>query len=185
MHYMPGREAVAWWKQARCRGMDIELFFPTDDDGRDLHTVPPTAARVCDRCKVRSECLTWALDNPQVGVWGGTTRAQRDAILRRIRRAACPTCGSGRLVTVARAQTCTACGTSWIATVTPAAGRRRGNPWAGSRRRYPPGLRDRAVAMVLGAGGNPPRSIASVAGQLGVNRESLRQWVAVARNRTA
>jgi WhiB family transcriptional regulator, redox-sensing transcriptional regulator len=39
---------------------------------------------VCRGCAVRVECLTYALAHDDVtGVWGGTSRQQRDAARRR------------------------------------------------------------------------------------------------------
>ena len=56
---------------ALCRGARAELFFPDQ----------PTfwrALEVCQECDVQPECLSWALDRPEVfGVWGGTTPQER------------------------------------------------------------------------------------------------------------
>lgn len=35
------------------------------------------AKRVCSTCPIISECLTWAIDNFEEGVWGGTTKYER------------------------------------------------------------------------------------------------------------
>ena len=37
---------------------------------------------VCAGCLVRAECLSWAIDNDEVGVWAGTNQRER----RRLRR---------------------------------------------------------------------------------------------------
>lgn len=68
-----GKEATIWEK-ARCAtpaaaGVD---FFP----GRGQSSQP--AKEVCAKCRVREECLEFALENViQHGVWGGLTERQR------------------------------------------------------------------------------------------------------------
>jgi WhiB family redox-sensing transcriptional regulator len=36
------------------------------------------AKRVCSTCPVKTECLEWAMEHPEEGVWGGTTRQERE-----------------------------------------------------------------------------------------------------------
>ena len=72
---------IAWHARARCRGMDHELFFGTDDV-TDRPSLTPTtlseARAVCQACPVRRPCLTWALRLPErYGVWGGTSGRDR------------------------------------------------------------------------------------------------------------
>lgn len=59
--------------------MDIRIFMiERGDTGKD-------AKQVCNRCPVIGECLQFALvfdEHEVIGVWGGTTGAER----RRIRR---------------------------------------------------------------------------------------------------
>lgn len=63
--------------QARCAGLDPELFHP----GRGESTTP--AKEVCRGCPVRTACLDYALDNRErYGVWGGLSERER----RRLRR---------------------------------------------------------------------------------------------------
>lgn len=76
---------MRWQDRGACNGADPDLFFPERGD--------PTgpAKRICERCPVKKECLEFALSDPEtVGVWGGTSGAQR----RQIRRAD----GGGRRV---------------------------------------------------------------------------------------
>jgi len=42
--------------------------------------VSETAAAYCRECPVISECLIYALENRVVGVWGGTSTHERDAM---------------------------------------------------------------------------------------------------------
>lgn len=68
-----------WMERAACRDADPELFFP-------IGTTPApgplrAAQRICSRCAVRMECLTYALETGQsAGVWGGTTEEERRAM---------------------------------------------------------------------------------------------------------
>ena len=72
-----------WHQRAACRGVGHELFFP--ERGQ---SVKP-AQRYCDWCRVRDECLAWALESAEdgtpaerVGIWSGTSERQR-RVLRR------------------------------------------------------------------------------------------------------
>lgn len=67
----------AWTSRAVCATQDPDMLFVTGAAQRQ-------AARMCDGCPVRLECLADALDNQvEFGVWGGLTERQRRAILRR------------------------------------------------------------------------------------------------------
>lgn len=74
-----------WQDFAKCRGMDIRMFFP-------VRTDPPTvvaqAKRVCNGCPVKKRCLLIALEsNPDNwGVFGGTTARTRRIIRREVTR---------------------------------------------------------------------------------------------------
>jgi len=65
----------------------VELFFPHQgESGRGSHTDPAKA--VCAGCDVRTECLTYALDNHIIyGTWGGVSERGRRG-MRRVRRLA-------------------------------------------------------------------------------------------------
>jgi WhiB family redox-sensing transcriptional regulator len=68
-------QAGEWLTAAACRGMDPELFFPD----RGEPTEPAKA--VCAGCRVRGECLDYALANVErFGVWGGTSERERRTI---------------------------------------------------------------------------------------------------------
>ena len=61
-----------WWDEVVCAQTDPELFFP------ETGNRPREAKKVCARCPVRAECLTYALTQDRVyGVWGGTTEQER------------------------------------------------------------------------------------------------------------
>jgi hypothetical protein len=66
-----------WMADAKCAGVDPELFFPGRGESAE------DAKAVCRACPVRVECLEYALvTNQTLGVWGGTSERQR----RRLRR---------------------------------------------------------------------------------------------------
>lgn len=72
---MAASDAEDWTLDARCRGMQDQLFPEGADQKR--------ARAVCTGCAVRSECLAEALDNRiEWGVWGGMTERERRQLLR-------------------------------------------------------------------------------------------------------
>ncbi|ANP52731.1 WhiB family redox-sensing transcriptional regulator [Streptomyces griseochromogenes] len=72
-----------WRDLASCRHTDPDLFFPIGTTGpATLQT--QRAKAVCECCRVREQCLKWALGTGQpVGIWGGTTETERRALRRR------------------------------------------------------------------------------------------------------
>jgi WhiB family redox-sensing transcriptional regulator len=69
-----------WMAKGSCRGMDPDVFFPSDGAGV-VH-----ARRVCVGCGVREECLRFALEHHiDHGVWGGASERERRRLLRRAR----------------------------------------------------------------------------------------------------
>ena len=72
---------TAWQIDGLCAQTDPESFYP--DKGKPADA----ARRVCRRCPVQDDCLTWALEtNEQFGVWGGLTANQRREMRRAGRR---------------------------------------------------------------------------------------------------
>ena len=66
-----------WTVRAVCAGTDPDALFVTGAAQRD-------AAKLCQACPVRLECLADALDNQiEYGVWGGMTERQRRAVLKK------------------------------------------------------------------------------------------------------
>jgi WhiB family redox-sensing transcriptional regulator len=66
----------AWIDEARCRKENTELFFILrgDPEQRKKRT---EAYAICQFCPVKLECLDYAIINHEVGIWGGTTDAER------------------------------------------------------------------------------------------------------------
>ena len=65
-----------------CVSADPEAFFP--ERGSDAkHTA--AARKVCSTCPYIGVCREWAIENNEIGVWGGTTEIERKRI-RRMRK---------------------------------------------------------------------------------------------------
>jgi len=63
-----------WRERAICPGEDPEIFFPVFGD-------PAIEARLlCTNCPVRLECLQYAMEADEHGIWGGLDREQRRAL---------------------------------------------------------------------------------------------------------
>jgi WhiB family redox-sensing transcriptional regulator len=74
-----------WREDAQCRGLDLRLFFPENDEGPEAED----ARSVCAECPVVADCLAYALSAKEsYGVWGGTTPRERRLIRRRSRKMA-------------------------------------------------------------------------------------------------
>lgn len=111
--------SVAWQRHAACKGADRDRIFFADEvaQRRGLPAVvPPMAEMYCGSCPVQQECLDYARDTDAYGIWGNTTRQQREAMERPIVRAKCPGCQSGNIFRAGAEQVCAACGKSWLAT---------------------------------------------------------------------
>ena len=77
--------ATTWRKQAACRGLDVEAFYPISEYEADA----AEAKAICAECPVRQACLEHALAHRErEGVWGGTTERERRRIVRQRRKSA-------------------------------------------------------------------------------------------------
>lgn len=69
-----------WMTKAKCREYPTDLFFP--EVGVNIGPI----RQICAACPVQQECLEYALKhNIEHGVWGGTSRAQRETLARKMR----------------------------------------------------------------------------------------------------
>jgi hypothetical protein len=86
-------DGLSWQLLGNCafdRGdlqADWDLFFPVVRTGRGAAAYEAEVAkakRMCADCPVRAECLTTAvrLGDDALGIWGGTTKEERDALRR-------------------------------------------------------------------------------------------------------
>jgi WhiB family redox-sensing transcriptional regulator len=81
----PAEERRDWWLGAACRETDPELFFPVGAHGPGAIEIARAKA-VCGVCRVRRQCLRYALATQQAyGVWGGLTESERQLYARRAR----------------------------------------------------------------------------------------------------
>lgn len=72
-----------WARRAKCRDHPSpDLWFPTTDNGGPGYSDNRAAIAICDDCPVQRDCLEYAIDHEEHGVWGGTSERER----RRIRR---------------------------------------------------------------------------------------------------
>lgn len=69
-----------WMREAACRHADPALFFPERTD--NVAAAVAGARVICGSCPVSGECLRWAVDNDESGVWGGTTERERRRVPR-------------------------------------------------------------------------------------------------------
>jgi WhiB family redox-sensing transcriptional regulator len=68
----------AWRKDSYCKGMGPDLFFPQMSETLNMPLMISKARLVCAGCKVRKECVSFALENHiKYGVFGGTTPQER------------------------------------------------------------------------------------------------------------
>lgn len=62
-----------WMKQAACRGLDPDMFFPPQHSPGDVRA----AIAVCKECPVRDDCFNYAVEiGEETGIWGG--RSEKD-----------------------------------------------------------------------------------------------------------
>lgn len=66
----------AWMQQAACVGRG-DLFFADH-----MRTIVRQAKRICSACAVKHECLAYALEGDEIGVWGGMTANERRKLKR-------------------------------------------------------------------------------------------------------
>jgi hypothetical protein len=80
---MPGPGTAAsgeWCNHGLCIGEDPELFFPNRGN-------PGIEARqVCAVCRVRDDCLDYAVEADEFGIWGGLDQMERRNLKRRRQR---------------------------------------------------------------------------------------------------
>lgn len=74
-----------WQDDAACLSYPAVLFFGIDDSESPIErrSREREAKLVCAGCRVRAECLQYALSaKEQYGVWGGMTELERRAHMR-------------------------------------------------------------------------------------------------------
>jgi len=77
----PDTSSAPWYRYARCRGHEPDLWFPIAPD------IGARAVRICSVCPVRLDCLAWAVENNErIGIWGGVSARKRQRIRAELRR---------------------------------------------------------------------------------------------------
>ena len=70
-----------WAKDGLCKEYPKVNFFPGQGGA-----VEP-AKSICAQCIVRAECLAWAVERDEAGIWGGTSQKERRMLGRALRTA--------------------------------------------------------------------------------------------------
>lgn len=108
---------ATWWDRAPCQDLPPEWFGHQGDafdDTEEAWEPDPRALAFCVPCPVRTECLAFALADPELrGTWGGTSWHQRRQLRRARARLACSVCANTDTATVGAYQFCLSCGMSW------------------------------------------------------------------------
>lgn len=76
----PDAEPLPWQEEALCAQTDPEAFFP--EKGGSTRE----AKRVCNKCEVRGDCLSYSLTHEErFGIWGGLSERERRRLRRSVR----------------------------------------------------------------------------------------------------
>jgi WhiB family transcriptional regulator, redox-sensing transcriptional regulator len=69
-----------WHGRGLCVGEDLDVFFPSHGDPGS------EARRICGLCQVRGDCLEYATEADEHGIWGGLDQEERRNRRKRQRR---------------------------------------------------------------------------------------------------
>ncbi|MDR2538820.1 MAG: WhiB family transcriptional regulator [Bifidobacteriaceae bacterium] len=75
---------MSWQIDAKCSGMDPDVFFPV---GTTLQAIEKVAhaKNICSECMVVTDCLDWAIStNQDSGIWGGKSEEERRVLRRQL-----------------------------------------------------------------------------------------------------
>lgn len=75
---------VEFMKRSRCKNTPHDLFFPENPDPNPELT-QQVIEEFCQGCCVQQDCLMYALEYEEYGVWGGFTEQQRKEFKRIIK----------------------------------------------------------------------------------------------------
>lgn len=79
-----------WMREAACADKPVEWWFPLPKKvprEYEEQTYSPEKARsICRGCPVQQDCLEYALNRNDSGVWGGYTQRERREIRKKRRR---------------------------------------------------------------------------------------------------
>jgi hypothetical protein len=75
----------AWIKQANCRNMNPNLFFPEEEKGSSAKKIySEEVINACLNCPVLEPCQEWAVLHEGYGYQGGLTPQQRAKVRKRL-----------------------------------------------------------------------------------------------------
>ena len=91
--YQDNEHVESWRYNAKCRGLDTELWYPPRDKAK-YKPIAEISKAVCygkdglPECPVRKQCLLYAdkMDE-QHGIWGGMSHRERNALKRKATKA--------------------------------------------------------------------------------------------------
>lgn len=93
MSNFDGEPEYSWRYDARCAGVDTDLFYPPRSKN-EYKLIADKAKVYCfgtngsNPCPVRSECLWDAVSREEPhGIWGGLSHRERNALVRKWTRA--------------------------------------------------------------------------------------------------
>jgi WhiB family redox-sensing transcriptional regulator len=70
------------WEKAECKGIETDTFYWVEESrNKSAYAYIDAVRSVCARCPIWSQCLEYALENEQYGVWGGMTSLERKSFL--------------------------------------------------------------------------------------------------------
>jgi WhiB family redox-sensing transcriptional regulator len=70
------------YEKPLCSEVGGDFWFPEQNG---IAVELQMAKKICSSCTHKTECLEWALDNEDFGIWGGTTNLERRKI-KKLRR---------------------------------------------------------------------------------------------------
>lgn len=83
------QEVFPWSKDAACKGMDPDIFFPERGD----HEGVRAAKAVCLNCPVKIDCRDAHITERE-GIWGGMSSRERRTYRSKNRERICALCGN-------------------------------------------------------------------------------------------
>lgn len=104
-----------WMQLARCAYTDPEEFFPENIENKRMRrTVPHALEQLCGQCRVKDQCLEFAMEHDLIGIWGGTTDYTRDQLKKQTNKTMCPGCSGYEIIQeFDGSNICSSCGLSW------------------------------------------------------------------------
>lgn len=67
------------WEEAACFGAPTNLFYKVEENRKMNEWIDVGILRsICGSCPIYKQCLSYALEHEQYGVWGGMTSQERN-----------------------------------------------------------------------------------------------------------